>query len=97
MRVSATYNLAVCFPDVAAQWDHSFNGEMRPEDMPPGSHHRAGWVCLKDPSHRWVAKIKDRTGKKTGCPYCAGKLASPTHKLATLAKIESFLAQSNSV
>jgi len=68
---TATNNLAARRPDVAAQWDHEANGELKPEDVTPGSEKRAWWRCpVSDCGHRWQALVVSRT-RGTGCPECA--------------------------
>ena len=79
---SPTHNLLICFPEVAAQWDYEANFPLLPEKLTPASHQKPGWVCAKDPTHRWVAKVCDRTGGGDGCPFCSGRFAAPTHNLA---------------
>ena len=83
MKVSPTHNLTFCFPEIAAEWDYAANGDLRPENVGPGSRQKPGWKCTKDPTHKWTAKVSSRTGMKRGCPYCAGKLPSPTRNLLT--------------
>ena len=67
-------NLAVLFPDVAAQWDYSRN-EKRPEDYLPFSNARVGWICAV--GHQWEDKINNRTANERGCPYCGGSRPIP--------------------
>ena len=75
-------NLLVCFPEIAAEWDYEANFPLRPEGVTPKSGQKPGWKCEKNPTHRWVAAVNNRTGKnKTGCPYCAGYYTSPEHNL----------------
>ena len=80
MRLSPTYNLAVCYPEIAAQWDRSANGSLRPEEVGPGSKRKAGWKCPVDLRHKWVATIKNRSNG-SGCPCCAGQVPSASHNL----------------
>ena len=57
-------------PVLAAQWHHTKNGTLRPEDVSGGSTKRIWWRCEKDPKHEWQATPNSRTNKKTGCPLC---------------------------
>ena len=82
MRLSPTYNLAFCFPEIAAEWDYAANGDLRPENVGPGSRKKVWWKCSKDPTHKWRTTVCNRTGNGRGCPCCSGKLASPTYNLA---------------
>ena len=69
------------FPNIAAQWDDSKNGDITPEDVAPGSHKKLWWVC--DKGHSWEAVIKNRTRRKSGCPYCSGRRASSNNSIKT--------------
>jgi DNA-directed RNA polymerase subunit RPC12/RpoP len=77
---SPEYNLAVCHPDIAAQWHPTRNGERTIFDVTPKDQKRRWWwVCSK--GHQWEARVYDRTRDGTGCPYCSGRLASPEYNL----------------
>ena len=65
------YNsLAEKFPDLIKEWSDR-NGELSPADISYGSNKVVWWhgSC----GHEWQAKVKARTTKEEGCPYCAGK------------------------
>ena len=47
---------------------------MSPEELSYGSRTRVWWNC--EAGHRWRAAVYSVT-EGSGCPYCAGKLASP--------------------
>jgi hypothetical protein len=58
---------------VAEQWHTELNGGLTPEMVIPGSKKKVWWVCPS--GHVWKAAIYSRaTGRKTGCPVCAGKI-----------------------
>lgn len=62
-------NLVYLYPELAQQWDSDKN-TIPPDQVLPGSHKKAWWIC--DKGHSWAAVIKSRaSGRK--CPYCAGK------------------------
>ena len=64
-------DLATLYPDLAAQWHPTLNGNLTPEMITPGSHKRVWWQCSR--GHVWRAVVYPRTGrKKCGCPVCAG-------------------------
>lgn len=69
-RPSPTWNLAACFPDIAAEWHPSLNGNITPEMVLPHSNKSAWWICKG--GHEWQAKINNRTSGETGCPICNG-------------------------
>ena len=63
-------SLADVYPKLAAQWDYSKNGELKPTDVHSNSKSRVWWLCEK--GHSWSAIIQNRvTGN--GCPVCSGK------------------------
>ena len=65
-------DLATLFPDVAAEWDYSKNGQLTPDSITPGSHEKIWWICAK--GHSYPSAPYSRTREAgTGCPYCAGR------------------------
>lgn len=56
-------------PDLAAQWSPR-NGALLPRMVTRGSHKKVWWLGHCD--HEWQAEIKNRTERKSGCPYCSG-------------------------
>lgn len=77
-------DLATRCPEVAAEWNDSKNGDLRPETVSPNSHRKVWWKCRKC-GYEWVAEIKSRAGiNKSGCPCCADKTVVPgTNDFAT--------------
>lgn len=68
-------SLATTHPHLAAEWHSEKNGTLTPKDVSRGSARRVWWKCSVDPSHEWTATPNDRTNG-TGCPICAGKVAT---------------------
>ena len=64
-------NLAVRFPEIAAQWHPERNGKTKPSDYRPYSHKKVWWLCSANPDHEWQTAIAQRTNLKSGCPTCA--------------------------
>lgn len=64
-------DLQTLCPDLAAQWDMEKNAPLRPSEVTPGCNKTVFWRCLLGHSYR--AEISIRTGKHSGCPYCAGR------------------------
>jgi len=77
-------SLADLFPDVAAEWHPTLNGDTTPDQVTAGTHHKFWWKCDVAGDHEWQAQSRDRTGLENGCPYCAGRQVSVTNSLATL-------------
>lgn len=76
-------DLAAQYPDLAAQWHPTQNGDLRPQDVVAGSRRKVWWQCPK--GHVWQAAIASRAGGGAGCPVCAGKQVVPgENDLATL-------------
>ena len=60
-------NLELEHPDLAKEWDYKKNAEL-PSAYNSGSNQIVGWRCKF--GHSWEAKIYNRTGNLSGCPYC---------------------------
>jgi len=82
-KLLAGYNdLATTFPDVAAQWHPTRNGDRTPDQVFAGTNENAWWRC--EEGHEWEATVKDRTSGRCGCPVHSGrKLLSGFNDLAT--------------
>lgn len=82
-RLSESYNLAVCYPEIAAEWHPTKNGALNPDQVLPGSNQTVWW--LGKCGHEWQSKIFTRVKFKTQCPYCTGhKLLTGYNDLKTL-------------
>ena len=79
-RVTPTTSLAATHPQVAADWDSTRNGTRTPAGVHPASNTHAWWRCPA--GHHWQAQITSRTTGGAGCPYCAGRRATPATSLA---------------
>ena len=66
-------DFATAFPELAAQWHSTKNGELRPQDVAPFSSSNVWWIC--ESGHEWQASVINRARLKTGCPYCIGRKA----------------------
>ena len=74
-------SLAYIYPDVAAEWHPSKNGNLTPDKVNKSAQYKVWW--LGKCGHEWQMSVSDRTvefirknGKKKnryGCPYCSGK------------------------
>jgi hypothetical protein len=73
------------YPHLVAQWDRERNVDLFPDEVRYGAKRKIWWRCAEGPDHLWLATPNTRTSKKTGCPFCAGKKASVTNSLLTLA------------
>ena len=67
-KVLPEESFAAKYPEIAAQWDRDKNGS-GPEEFTPYSGKKAWWRCSK--GHSWKISIGNRTGRASGCPFCA--------------------------
>lgn len=68
--VSGHNDLATTHPDLAAELvDQSLATTLK-----PGSNASVLWQCSANFDHTWKATPYSRTTKKTGCPYCSGRI-----------------------
>ena len=79
-KVLAGFNdLATVFPQRAAEWHPTKNGEMKPEDISSRSDKKVWWQCAK--GHEWKTSPHSRSeGKGKGCPYCGNKKLLYVHR-----------------
>ena len=68
-KASPEYNLKMLFPEITKEWNQSKNGNLRPEEILPGSGKKVWWKC--ENGHQWETTVARRTGENpTGCPVC---------------------------
>jgi len=60
-------NLLTDYPDLAAEWHPTRNGNLRPRDVTKGSNKKVWWICAN--GHEWEASVYNRV-KGRGCPQC---------------------------
>lgn len=76
-------SLATTYPQIAAEWHPSKNGDLTPETVTAHNGKKVWWKCCK--GHEWQAIIENRTKDGNGCPYCSGRRAIPgENDLATM-------------
>src|SRR5262249_29730136 len=81
-KVSVTNSLATLFPEIAAQWHPTANGNLIPEMVAAGSTIKAWWKCPKGSDHIWQAMVCLRTQQGSGCHFCWGREVSDSNSLA---------------
>jgi len=64
---TATNNLAVQNPELAAQWHPTRNDNLTPVDVTPVAGRRVAWLC--GCGYEWVAQLNNRQ-RAAGCPCC---------------------------
>jgi len=83
-RVCDDNNLKVLFPEIAAEWHPSKNGDLKPEDFTPGSSRKkVWWLCKKGHSYDNIIVSRTRDNPR-GCPYCSGRRVSKENNLKFL-------------
>ena len=76
-KATIEFNFATQYPDLVAQW-HRKNEKPASYYMPK-SNDKVWWIC--EEGHDFIASIDSRT-RGTGCPYCAGRLATSENNLS---------------
>lgn len=65
-------DLETKYPEIAKEWDYEQNKPLTPNHCSPGSQRKVWWICPK--GHSYNSQILNRTGGKTNCPICFGKI-----------------------
>jgi len=68
-------DLATQYPDLAAQWHPTKNGELTPQQVTSSSAKKIWWMC--DSGHEWRTGVNGRQYGAIGCPGCADFGFSP--------------------
>ena len=90
-KADIEYNLAKCNPTLANEWHPTKNGDLKPEDVTPGSTLNVWWLFRYYDSKsskwfdfEWQAPVYSRNSGN-GCPFVSGKKVWPGfNDLATL-------------
>jgi hypothetical protein len=69
-KLSVTNRLDTRFPELAAEWHPTKNGDLTPADMIAGSNKKVWWKCPVADNHEWPATLSSRTHIGSGCPSC---------------------------
>ena len=62
------------YPELAAQWHPTKNGDVTPDQLPPKSACQSWW--LGPCGHEWQTSVQSRANGY-GCPYCGGRKLLP--------------------
>lgn len=94
-KVSISNSLESKFPEVAAQWHPSKNGELKPSDVTYGSKKLVWWQCELHHEHIWQAKVNGRTAQGgRGCPMCTRQTSIPEVRI--LAELQTLFPDTKS-
>lgn len=69
--VSSANSLQAKYPEIAKEWHPTKNAPLTPDKIKRASGKRVWWRCSVNPSHEWLARVKNRTILRNGCPNCA--------------------------
>ena len=64
-------DLSTVNPILAAEWNYSENGDLKPQNVTAHSHKKVWWQCMH--GHVWNASVTDRSAGR-GCPVCSGRI-----------------------
>jgi very-short-patch-repair endonuclease len=67
-KVSVTNSFEILYPDIAAEWHPTKNGDLKPGQFVFGSGKNIWWQC--EQGHEWKARIFSRAKDGTGCAKC---------------------------
>lgn len=73
--IKGVNDLASVFPEVAAEWHPTKNGDLTPDQFASHSQKKVWWICLK--GHSYEAHINHKTIARSGCPFCTNKKLLP--------------------
>ena len=74
------YNLAKMYPELLDEISSEDNIDFKPNLVSPFSGEKIIWKC-KICAYKWTAPIRSRSGRKTGCPRCKGKIITHENSL----------------
>ncbi|MBO5127437.1 MAG: zinc-ribbon domain-containing protein [Clostridia bacterium] len=69
--IAGENDLASAYPQIAAQWHPTRNGELKPSEVTPFSNRNVWWICGM--GHEYSSTVAHRTQEKSECPYCTGR------------------------
>ena len=76
-------DLETKFPDVAAQWHPTKNGQLTPSQITAHNNQKVWWFC-DICGESYFTSVYSRTSLQTGCPICTNRLVIPgVNDLAT--------------
>jgi hypothetical protein len=75
-RATLEISLQALYPDLAAEWHPTNNGNLTPDQVRPHSNLLVSWCCRRDPSHVWKAIVDNRVAHGSGCPHCRPVIGS---------------------
>lgn len=71
--VKGENDLSTFSPTLAKEWHPTKNGDLKPEDISPGSGKEVWWLYPE--GHPYLMVVNQRAKRGYGCPYCSGHRA----------------------
>ncbi len=69
-KVCLSNCLAIKFPEIAAQWHPTKNGDITPFNIIAGGTKNYWWKCNAADDHEWCSSIYTRVVRDCHCPFC---------------------------
>lgn len=70
--IKGVNDLATLYPNLAKEWNHEKNGDLKPEDISTKNTRKVWWKCSVC-GREWQAYVENRTRDKNGCPSCQAR------------------------
>jgi hypothetical protein len=64
-------SLEARFPEIAAEWHPTRNGDVVPSNVHSKACRKVWWRCLGAIQHEWEARVDNRTRRNQPCPHCS--------------------------
>lgn len=73
------------FPDIAAEWNYTRNGEASPKEIAFSSNKKVWWICPHC-NHEYLATVNSRTNRRlfSGCPKCKARKTGERSRKAVM-------------
>lgn len=76
--------LKIAKPELLKELDRERNAGINFDLIRVNASDAVWWVCPKDSTHQWQARVRNRAVDGNGCPYCSGRKTLRTESLGIL-------------
>jgi hypothetical protein len=83
LKVVYSNCLATLYPEIAAEWHPTKNGDLKPNMVTVGTQKKVWWKCSIADDHEWEMAIANRISQKQGCSCCSNKKVVTSNCLVT--------------
>jgi hypothetical protein len=91
-KVGKDNNLKYLHPNIAKEWHPTKNGDLKPENVVPGSNKNCWWLCSK--GHEYQTTCRQRVFVNTKCSKCSNQTSKPEFRI--IAELESIFKKVSS-